>query len=147
MTPNLSTIPRYSVWAYFPEIITNISDIIAETSEKIAKALHVGTNCSRNHIAIIPAMEKSQPQATGPEADKPRPMALFGDNMERAQLTLLYRDIWRLAMPIMIGQGINAFIGFFQKIVLSHLGDKAFNSVNVGMMVFFIISRHFSLLL
>lgn len=94
---------------------------------------------ARQEFVIICCMDESLPQAITPETVPPPPMSFFRDNMEKSELALLYRDIWRLAMPVMIGQAINAFIGFFQKIVLAELGDKAFNSVNVGMMLFFII--------
>jgi len=56
-----------------------------------------------------------------------------------SDLGSLYSAIWKLAWPAFLGQGIRAVIMFMVRIIVSQLGDKAYNSVNIGMMVFFVI--------
>lgn len=67
------------------------------------------------------------------------PMHLFRDGLRGPELYSLYRDIWRLAWPAFLGQGIRSIVMFITRIIVSNLGDKAYNSVNVGMMVFFVV--------
>lgn len=50
-----------------------------------------------------------------------------------------YGDILRFVIPVFIGRSINAMIGFISRIIAGEMGDKAFNGINIGMMVFFII--------
>lgn len=70
---------------------------------------------------------------------KPAPMLFFRDDLRGKELRKLYRDIFLLATPVFIGQGFNAMVGFISRIIIGKLGEKAFNSINVGMMIFFII--------
>ncbi|MCP4751741.1 MAG: MATE family efflux transporter [Proteobacteria bacterium] len=69
----------------------------------------------------------------------PGPMKLFRDGLSATETKELNRSIMALAMPVFIGQGINSMVGFVSRIIMSELGDKAFNSINIGMMVFFLI--------
>jgi putative MATE family efflux protein len=66
-------------------------------------------------------------------------MKLFSDNIGPTEKRRLTRDILVLAMPVFIAGGINSFVGFITRIFMSELGVKAFNSINICMMVFFLI--------
>ena len=76
---------------------------------------------------------------TETSAPFPQPMALFRDRMRGPELASLYQAIWRLAWPAFLGQGISSIVMFLVRIIVSNLGDKAYNSVNIGMMVFFVV--------
>jgi len=67
------------------------------------------------------------------------PMRLFRDDTPKEDRDKLYRDIWRLAWPAFLGQGLNACVMLFSRMIVSQLGEKAYNSVSIGMMIFFII--------
>jgi len=66
-------------------------------------------------------------------------MKLFRETIEPDELVSLYRELWRLAWPVFVGQGLNSMVGFLSRIIVSRLGEDAFNAVNIGMMVFFVI--------
>jgi len=67
------------------------------------------------------------------------PMRIFHDPSTSEETADLYKNIWGLALPVFIGQGINSMVGFISRIIIGQMGEKAFNSVNIGMMVFFLI--------
>jgi len=69
----------------------------------------------------------------------PKPMAFFHDASGKGALKALNRNIWLLSLPIFLNQGVSALVGFVTRVIISELGEKAFNSVNIGMMVFFLI--------
>ncbi len=68
-----------------------------------------------------------------------QPMLLFQDDVPGQEIAWIYREFWRLAWPVLIGQGLNAMVSFASRVIISQLGEEAFNSVNIGMMVFFVI--------
>ncbi|MBT4263153.1 MAG: MATE family efflux transporter [Deltaproteobacteria bacterium] len=67
------------------------------------------------------------------------PTILFNDHLSSADRKKLTRVILRLAVPIFIGGGINAFVGFMTRIFISELGEVTYNSVNLCLMVFYTI--------
>jgi len=69
----------------------------------------------------------------------PQPMRLFGETSNFTDLRKLNREIFFLAMPVFIGQGINSMVGFISRVIIAELGDKAFNAINIGSMVFSLI--------
>lgn len=66
-------------------------------------------------------------------------MALFRDGTKGPALRTLYGDIWKLAWPVFLSETIAAAVTLINRIVVSMLGEKAYNSVNVGLMVFLVI--------
>lgn len=66
-------------------------------------------------------------------------MALFSDSMRGEELVAVYKTIWALAWPAFFAQGIRAIVMFIIRVICSELGDKAYNSVNVGLMIFMVI--------
>jgi putative MATE family efflux protein len=71
--------------------------------------------------------------------DQPARMRLFEDPLRGEERRALYREIWRLAWPAFVGQGLNSVVGGISRVIVGQLGEKSYNSVNVGMMVFFMI--------
>jgi putative MATE family efflux protein len=71
--------------------------------------------------------------------EKPERMSLLRDGMRGPELASLYREMWRLAWPAFFGQGIRSIVMFLVRIIVGQLGDKAYNSINIGMMVFMVI--------
>ena len=61
-------------------------------------------------------------------------MALFRDRTRGPELRSLYREIWRLSWPAFVGQSLHSVVTFISRIIIGQLGEKAYNSVNVGMM-------------
>jgi putative MATE family efflux protein len=68
-----------------------------------------------------------------------RRMALLSDGMRGTELMLLYSAIWALAWPAFLAQGIRSLVMFVIRVIVSHMGEKAYNSVNVGLMIFMVI--------
>jgi putative MATE family efflux protein len=66
-------------------------------------------------------------------------MKLFVDRTPPAEVRGIYREIWRLSWPVFVGQGINALDVMITRIILGKLGETAFNTVNVGIQVFFLV--------
>jgi len=66
-------------------------------------------------------------------------MDLFHDDLSGPELRGIYRKIWLLAWPVFLGQGLNSLVGFFARMIVADLGEAAYNGVNIGMMVFFVI--------
>jgi putative MATE family efflux protein len=66
-------------------------------------------------------------------------MILFQDGTKGPALRVLYRAIWKLAWPVFLSETIAAAVTLINRIVVSRLGEKAYNSVNVGLMVFLVI--------
>ena len=66
-------------------------------------------------------------------------MALFGSGAGGEELITIYKTIWALAWPAFFAQGIRAIVMFIIRVICSELGDKAYNSVNVGLMIFMVI--------
>ncbi len=52
---------------------------------------------------------------------------------------MLYRTIWNLAWPAVFAQGVRSIVMFVIRVVVSEMGEKAYNSVNIGLMVFMVI--------
>lgn len=63
----------------------------------------------------------------------------FQKDFQGKELIALYKDIFNLAIPAFIGQGFSSVVWFTSVIIIGRLGEKAFNSVNIGMMIFYII--------
>jgi putative MATE family efflux protein len=72
-------------------------------------------------------------------SSSPQPMRLFSDSSNFAEQKKLNKDIFLLAMPVFVGQGINSLTGFISRVIIAELGDKAFNAINIGSMVFGLI--------
>ncbi|MBN1613101.1 MAG: MATE family efflux transporter [Deltaproteobacteria bacterium] len=72
-------------------------------------------------------------------AGKPEPMDLFRDPMGGPELRALYGSIWKLSWPVFLSEGIHSVVSMINRVIVSQLGEKAFNSVNVGLMVFLLI--------
>ncbi len=70
---------------------------------------------------------------------KPRRMALFSDGMRGKELYSLYGAIWALAWPAFFAQGVRSIVMLVIRVIVSQLGEKAYNSVNIGLMVFMVI--------
>jgi putative MATE family efflux protein len=66
-------------------------------------------------------------------------MDLFRDGTKGPALQALYRAIWKLAWPVFLSETIAAAVTLVNRVVVSQLGEKAYNSVNVGLMVFLVI--------
>jgi putative MATE family efflux protein len=66
-------------------------------------------------------------------------MALFQDGMRGHERNALHWEIWRLAWPVCVGQGLNAVVSFISRLVIAQLGDKAFYVVSLGTQVFFLV--------
>ena len=66
-------------------------------------------------------------------------MKLFRETADIADLKILNKEIFFLAMPVFIGQGINSMVGFVSRVIISDLGEKAYNAINIGGMVFSLI--------
>jgi putative MATE family efflux protein len=66
-------------------------------------------------------------------------MKLFADGTRGPELRELHKEIWRLAWPAFVGQGLQSVVMFVSRIIVGQLGEEAYNSVNVGLMVFFVI--------
>jgi len=69
----------------------------------------------------------------------PGRMILFRDGMRGRELVLLYGAIWALAWPAFFAQGVRSIVMFIIRVVVSEMGEKAYNSVNIGLMVFMVI--------
>ncbi len=65
------------------------------------------------------------------------PAIKSGDDFE--SLGMLYRTVWSLAWPVIISQSIGSVVMFVTRVLISHLGEKAYNSVSIGTMVFMLI--------
>ncbi|HUT53209.1 MAG TPA: MATE family efflux transporter [bacterium] len=66
-------------------------------------------------------------------------MDLFHDGLAGPERRDIYQEIWRLAWPAFMGQGINAAVMVITRVIVGQLGEEAYNGVNVGIMVFFVI--------
>jgi len=66
-------------------------------------------------------------------------MDLFHDGVSGRERREIHREIWRLAWPAFLGQGINAVVMVIARVIVGQLGEEAYNGVNVGIMVFFVI--------
>lgn len=66
-------------------------------------------------------------------------MLLFSDPMRGPELKSLYLAIWGLAWPAFFAQGVRSIVMFISRVIVSQLGEKAYNSVGIGMLVFFVI--------
>ena len=66
-------------------------------------------------------------------------MHFFHDNLRGKGLAQLYRRIFSLAWPIIIGQGFFSIIWMISLIIIGQLGERSYNCVNIGFMVFNII--------
>ena len=49
------------------------------------------------------------------------------------------KGILYLALPVFISEGVNALSNFFNRVIMGQLGETAFNSINIGSQVFFLI--------
>jgi putative MATE family efflux protein len=76
---------------------------------------------------------------TDVQAPEDRRMRLLRDGMRGQELRLLYRAIWMLAWPAFFAQGIRSIVMFVMRVIVSNMGEKAYNSVNVGLMIFMVI--------
>ena len=84
-------------------------------------------------------MENEEHKETIIGSEQPQRMSLFRDNTSRYDLALLYRAIWHLAWPAVLAQGVRSIVMFVIRVVVSDMGEKAYNSVNIGLMVFMVI--------
>jgi putative MATE family efflux protein len=84
-------------------------------------------------------MENEEQKDTITGSEQPQRMSLFQDNMSRYDLAVLYRAIWHLAWPAVLAQGVRSIVMFVIRVVVSDMGEKAYNSVNIGLMVFMVI--------
>jgi putative MATE family efflux protein len=66
-------------------------------------------------------------------------MSLFRDRSTGPERGSLYRDIWRLAWPAFLAQGVRSVVMLISRAIVAQLGETAFNAVNVGMMIFMVI--------
>jgi len=66
-------------------------------------------------------------------------MALFRDGMRGEELHSLYGAIWALAWPAFFAQGLRSIVMFIIRVIVSQMGEKAYNGVNIGLMVFMLI--------
>ena len=76
---------------------------------------------------------------THPQTHNDRRMRLLRDGMRGKELVLLYWAIWGLAWPAFFAQGVRSIVMFVMRVIVSQMGEKAYNSVNVGLMVFMVI--------
>ena len=90
---------------------------------------------------IPPAMfkSKSDKQESEEAAGAPSRMNLFRDGKKGPELRALYSSIWRLAWPVLLSESVYSVVTLINRVVVSQLGEKAYNSVNVGLMVFLVI--------
>ncbi len=61
------------------------------------------------------------------------------NNSDTENLSALYKTIWTIAWPAFFAQGIRSVVMFISRVLISQLGEKAYNSVSIGMMVFMVI--------
>jgi putative MATE family efflux protein len=73
------------------------------------------------------------------EVPQPEPMDLLVTEAIRLDKKTLDREIMFLAIPVFIAQGSNSAVVFIGRVIVSKLGAHAFNSVNIGMLVFMLI--------
>ncbi|MFO8056278.1 MAG: MATE family efflux transporter [bacterium] len=66
-------------------------------------------------------------------------MKLFKDSLDGPELGKLYRSIWYLSWPVFVAQGLRSVVMFVSRAIVGQLGDQAFNSVNIGLMIFMVI--------
>lgn len=66
-------------------------------------------------------------------------MALLRDGMRGEERVLLYKAIWALAWPAFFAQGVRSIVMFIIRVFVSQMGEKAYNSVNIGLMIFMVI--------
>ena len=84
-------------------------------------------------------MSNSDPLISDKAAGKPGPMDLFRDPLGGPELRALYGTIWKLSWPVFLSEGIHSVVSMINRVIVSQLGEKAYNSVNVGLMVFLLI--------
>jgi len=84
-------------------------------------------------------MDRNKQEEAKAHAGEHRRMALLRDGMRGEERALLYGAIWALAWPAFFAQGIRSLVMFVIRVVVSHMGEKAYNSVNIGLMVFMVI--------
>jgi len=66
-------------------------------------------------------------------------MALLRDGLRGKELFALYAAIWALAWPAFFAQGVRSIVMFIIRVFVSQMGEKAYNSVNIGLMIFMVI--------
>ena len=66
-------------------------------------------------------------------------MYFFTDTLRGKPLVRLYRRIFSLAWPVVVGQGVFSVIWMVSLVIIGQLGEKAYNCANIGFMVFNII--------
>ena len=71
--------------------------------------------------------------------EKPPPVDLFRDPLSGPARRALYGSIWKLSWPVFLSEGIHSSVGMIGGVIVGQLGEKAYNSVNVGLMVFMLI--------
>jgi putative MATE family efflux protein len=74
-----------------------------------------------------------------PVPDQSLRMSLLRDGTRGEELSLLYKAIWALAWPSFFAQGIRSLVLFIIRVIVSQMGEKAYNSVNIGLMVFMVV--------
>jgi len=75
----------------------------------------------------------------GKAAEKSPPMNLLDDPLSGPERRALYGSIWKLSWPVFMSEGIHSAVGMISGVIVGQLGEKAYNSVNVGLMVFMLI--------
>jgi putative MATE family efflux protein len=76
---------------------------------------------------------------SGRTVEKSRPMNMLKDPLGGPERLALYGSIWKLSWPVFMSEGINSAVGMISGIIVSQLGEKAYNSVSIGLMVFMLI--------
>jgi putative MATE family efflux protein len=84
-------------------------------------------------------MEKEELKESISEFEQPQRMSLFRDNTNRYDLGVLYLAIWHLAWPASLAQVVRSIAMFVIRVVVGLMGEKAFNSVSIGLQVFMVI--------
>ena len=84
-------------------------------------------------------MEAETQKETSANADAHSRMSLLRDGASKYERSLIYRAIWNLAWPAVFAQGVRSIVMFVVRVVVSDMGEKAYNSVNIGLMVFMVI--------
>jgi len=64
-------------------------------------------------------------------------LSLFRENLSREELRALKGELWRLAWPVFIAQGMSQAVVLASRVMVNSLGEEVLAAVGVGQMIFF----------
>src|SRR4030042_1292856 len=63
-------------------------------------------------------------------------LSLFRENLSREELRALKGELWRLAWPVYIAQGMSQAVVLASRVMVNSLGEEVLAAVGVGQMIF-----------